>query len=109
MHYDGDAPMPPYGYPGVTGQRLAPTGPVNKTRIDGEPYLCVSYAVERRTVQPLRLAAGLLAAPLIAYAASQLPRERRTLRAATYVTAAGIAYWSLWVWRRADEAMRTEP
>lgn len=98
-----------YGYPGITGQRLPSAGAVNKTRINGEPYLCVSYAVERRTVQPLRLAAGLLAAPLVAYAASQLPRERRALRTATYVTAAGMAYWSLWVWRRADEAMSVEP
>lgn len=35
--------MAPYGYPGVTG-----------TQIDGYPYLCVSYDVERRMVQPLR-------------------------------------------------------
>ena len=100
--------MFPYGYPGVTGQRLPAAGPVGKTRIDGEPYLCVSYDVERRRVQPLRLVAGLLAAPLVAYTASQLPRERRTLRAATFATAVGMAYWSLWVWNRADKAMRTE-
>jgi hypothetical protein len=60
-------------------------------------------------VQPLRLAAGLVAAPLVAYAASQLPSERGTLRLATYATAAGIAYWSLWVWNKAHKAMQVEP
>ena len=98
-----------YGYPGVVGQRLPDTGTVNKARIDGKPYLCVSYEVEQRTVQPLRLAAGLVAAPLVAYAASQLPAERGTLRLATFATAAGIAYWSLWVWNKAHEAMKVEP
>ena len=97
------------GYPGVTGRRLSDSGPVNKTRIDGKPYLCVSYEVEQQQVQPLRLAAGLVAAPLVAYAATQLPRERRALRAATLVTAAGIAYWSLWVWNKAATEMATEP
>jgi hypothetical protein len=38
-----------------------------------------------------------------------LPRERRALRLATYATAAGIAYWSLWVWKKAHEAMKIEP
>ena len=40
------------GYPGVTGTRLPDTGTVNKTVIDGKPYLCVSYEVEQKQVQP---------------------------------------------------------
>lgn len=69
-----------YGYPGVVGQRLPDAGAVSRTRIDGEPCLCVSYDVERRRVQPLRLAAAL-----------------------------AVGYRSAWVWWKADTAMRTEP
>lgn len=100
---------PALGYPGVTGQSLPDKGTINKTRIDGRPYLCVAYDVERRTVQPLRLGAGLIAAPLVLYAASQLPPERKMLRRATTLTGLAIGYWSLWVWWKAHQAMQTEP
>lgn len=66
-----------FGYPGVTGRSLPDDGKMSKTRIDGRPYLCVAYDVERRTVQPLRLGAGLVVAPLIIYSASQLPPKKR--------------------------------
>lgn len=97
------------GYPGVTGARLPDTGTVNKTVIDGKPYLCVSYETEQATVQPLRLAAGLLAGPLVFYAASQLGEEQRNLRLVTQATAVAISYWSLWVWNKAHMAMQEAP
>jgi hypothetical protein len=97
------------GYPGVTGARLPDTGTVNKTTIGGKPYLCVSYETEQATVQPLRLAAGLVGGPLVFYAASQLGEDRRTLRLATQATAIAISYWSLWVWNKANTAMQEKP
>lgn len=100
-----------YGYPGVVGQRLPDAGAVSHTRIDGEPYLCVSYDVERRRVQPLRLAAALVAAPLIFHAGRTLARSprHRALGAATQAAAFAVGVWSAWVWSKADTAMRTEP
>lgn len=99
-----------YGYPGVTGQRLPDTGTVNKTKIDGKPYLCVSYEVERRTVQPIRLAAGLIAAPLIVYAGKRLrKKDERILGYATQAAGVAVAAWSLWIWTKAWWAMRDEP
>lgn len=103
--------MSAYGYPGVTGQRLPDTGAVSRTRIDGVPYLCVAYEVERRTVQPLRLAAFVVAAPLIFQAGRTLARSprHRALGVATQAAALGVGVWSAWVWAKARAAMRTEP
>lgn len=103
--------MHPLGYPGVTGKTLPDTGPVNKTLIDGKPYLCVSYAVEQRTVQPIRLAAGLGAAPMIVYAGYLLSRQaqHRTIGYATQAAGLAVAGWSLWIWWKASRAMRTQP
>ena len=102
--------MPPYGYPGVTGRRLPSAGPVSKTRIDGEPYLCVSYDVERTRVQPLRLAAVLVAAPVVFYAGQRLrKKDERALGYATQAAALAIAVWSGCVWSKAAWAMQTEP
>jgi hypothetical protein len=98
-----------FGYPGVTGRSLPDDGKMSKTRIDGRPYLCVAYDVERRTVQPLRLGAGLVVAPLIIYSASQLPPEKKALRRATIAAGVAVGYWSLWVWWKAYQAMQTEP
>jgi hypothetical protein len=97
------------GYPGVTGKRLPDTGSVNKTTIDGKPYLCVSYETEKNTVQPLRLAAGLLGGPIVMYASRQLPLDRPMLRAGTLLVGAAVSYWSLWVWSKADNAMSEAP
>ena len=99
------------GYPGVTGQRLPDAGAVNRTTIDGVPYLCVAYEVERRTVQPLRLAAALVAAPVIVHAGRVLARDprHRALGQATQAVALGVGYWSAWVWMKAHTAMRDAP
>ena len=99
-----------YAYPGVVGQRLPSAGAVSKTRVDGEPYLCVSYAVERTQVQPLRLAAVLVAAPVVFYAGHRLrKKDERALGYATQAAALAIAVWSGWVWSKAAWAMREEP
>ena len=105
------APMHPYGYPGVTGRLLSDTGAVNKTTIDGKPYLCVSYDVEQRTVQPIRLAAGFGAAPLIIYAGHVLRKDpkHRVLGYATQAAGAAVAAWSLWIWCKAAWAMQMPP
>ena len=100
----------PYAYPGVVGQRLPSAGAVSKTRVNGEPYLCVSYAVERKQVQPLRLAAVLVAAPVVFYAGHRLrKKDERALGYATQAAALAIAVWSGWVWSKAAWAMREEP
>ena len=93
-----------YGYPGVTGRMLPDAGTVTKTRIDGKPYLCVAYDVERRTVQPLRAAAALVGGPLVMYASTKLPASGG-LRAATFLTGAAVTVWSAWVWHKANAAM----
>jgi hypothetical protein len=98
-----------YGYPGVTGRSLPDTGTVNKTVIDGKPYLCVSYEVEKATVQPLRLGAGFVVGPLVIYAASKLDPKHNTLRLATMAAGAAVSYWSLWVWNKAHTAMQEAP
>ena len=103
LRYKASPEINAYGYPGVVGQRLPDAGTVTKTRIDGKPYLCVSYEVERRTVQPLRLAGALIGGPLVMYAATKLPSSG--LRTATLLTGAAIAGWCAWVWRKADAAM----
>ncbi|NDC59453.1 MAG: hypothetical protein EBZ50_11665 [Alphaproteobacteria bacterium] len=103
--------MNPYGYPGVTGTTLPDTGTVNKAMIAGKPYLCVSYEVEQRTVQPIRLAAGLGAAPVIFYAGHVLRKDaqHRALGYATQAAGVAVAAWSLWIWCKAAWAMRTPP
>ena len=103
--------MLPYGYPGVTGRLLSDSGTVNKTTIDGKPYLCVSYEVEQRTVQPIRLAAGLGAAPVIIYAGYVLSKQpqHRIIGYATQAAGVAVAAWSLWIWCKAAWAMRTPP
>ena len=106
----GIAYGPDYGYPGVQGQTLPDAGTVTRTAIpEQRPYLCVAYDTEKATVQPLRLAAGLLGGPLVMYAATRLPREDATLRALTFLAGVGLSYWSLWVWRKADLAMKETP
>jgi hypothetical protein len=106
----GIAYGPDYGYPGVQGRVLPDAGTVTRTSVPEErPYLCVAYDTEQATVQPLRLAAGLFGGPLVMYAASQMPRERAMLRALTFLVGAGMSYWSLWVWRKADLAMQEMP
>jgi ABC-type uncharacterized transport system permease subunit len=98
------------GYPGVTGRTLPDAGAVSKTRIADTPYLCVSYDVERRTVQPLRLGAAVIAAPLVIYAGRVLVKDQhRVLGYATQVTGAAVGLWSLWVWGKAWWAMQEEP
>lgn len=109
IRYKAKPVLNAYGYPGVTGRRLPDTGAVNKTVIDGKPYLCVSYETEQQTVQPLRLAAGLVAGPLVVYAASKLGPEHRTLRTMTQVAGAAVSVWSLWVWNKAHTAMQETP
>jgi hypothetical protein len=99
-----------YGYPGVLGASLPDDGTVTKTvRTEDRPYLCVSYDTEKQTVQPLRLAAGLVGGPLVMYASRQLPEERPVLRAATLAVGAGVSFWSLWIWSKARTAMETGP
>ena len=94
-------------YPGVRTERLAASTAVSATRRTEErPYLCVAHDVEKTVVQPLRLAAGLLGGPLVVYAASQLPADRPVLRAATAATGLGVSVWSLWIWQKADAAMK---
>lgn len=97
------------GYPGVTGTKLPDSGAVNKTTIDGKPYLCVSYEVEKTQVQPLRLAAGLIGGPVVIYAATKLPPAHGTLKAMTTLVGLGVSVWSLWIWSKADTAMREAP
>ena len=104
LRYKASPGINAYGYPGVVGQRLPDAGTVTKTRIDGNPYLCVAYEVERRTVQPLRAAAALVGGPLVMYAATKLP-SGGALRAATFLTGAAVTVWSAWVWHKANAAM----
>jgi hypothetical protein len=102
--------MTRYGYPGVRGESLPDEGTVSRVmRNEERPYLCVAYDTEKQTVQPLRLAAGLVGGPLVMYAAMQLPEERPVLRAATFATGLGVSVWSLWVWSTAQEAMTVTP
>lgn len=99
-----------YGYPGVRGEQLPDGGTVTKTaRTENRPYLCVSYDTEQQTVQPLRLAAGLVGGPLVMYASRQLPADRPVLRAATLAVGLGVSYWSLWIWSKANNEMKTLP
>lgn len=107
-------------YPGVRTERLPAAAKVTTlkweqgavaqvSRVEERPYLCVSHDVEKTVVQPLRLVAGLVAGPLIVYAASQLPKERPVLRAATGAAGAGVSVWSLWIWAKANAAMKEHP
>jgi hypothetical protein len=99
-----------FGYPGVLGTTLPDGGTVTKTtRTENRPYLCVSYDTEQQTVQPLRLAAGLVGGPLVMYASRQLPEERPVLRAATLAVGASVSIWSLWIWSKAHTAMQEAP
>mgnify|MGYP003384763384 CR=1 FL=1 len=94
------------GYPGVTGVDLPDGGTVTHTSMqENRPYLCVAYDTEQATVQPLRLAAGLLGGPIVMYASRKLPEDEAMLRAVTFLVGAGMSYWSLWVWNKADKAM----
>ena len=97
-------------YPGVRTERLPASTAVAATqRTEERPYLCVSHEVEKTVVQPLRLAAGLVAGPLVVYAATQLPKERPVLRAATGAAGVGVSLWSLWIWTKANAAMKERP
>jgi hypothetical protein len=99
-----------FGYPGVKGVALPDGGTVNKVSLaEDRPYLCVSYDTEQQTVQPLRLAAGIVGGPLVMYASRQLPEDRPVLRAATFAVGAGVSFWSLWIWSKAYKAMSILP
>jgi hypothetical protein len=39
------------------------------------------------------------------YASRKLPEDEAMLRAVTFLVGAGMSYWSLWVWNKADKAM----
>ena len=95
-----------YGYPGITSRTLPSDATVERTTIDGKPYLCVAFDVERERVQPLRLAAGLVGGPLVLAGASALRRDKPALSSSLAVVGVAMSAWSLWVWRRADVAMR---
>jgi len=102
--------MRPFGDPGVRGEFLPSAGTVSKTmREEERPYLCVAYDTEKQTVQPLRLAAGLVGGPLVMYASRQLPEGKPVLRAATFGVGLGVSFWSLWIWTKAQNAMATLP
>lgn len=95
-----------YGYPGVKTMVLPDEGTITQTQVqESRPYLCVAHDTELNTVQPLRLAATFIAAPVVLYTAKALPDDRPVLKAATALTAMGIAAWSLWIWVKADTAM----
>ena len=99
-----------YGDPGVRGETLPDEGTVSRvTRNEDRSYLCVSYDTEQQTVQPLRLAAGLVGGPLVMYASRSLPEDRPVLRAATFATGLAVSVWSLWIWSTAQEAMKIAP
>lgn len=99
-----------YGYPGVRGAYLPDGGTVTRTSMpENRPYLCVAYDTEQATVQPLRLAAGLIGGPVVIYAATRLPKEEAMLRAVTMLVGVGMSYWSLWVWNKANTAMKELP
>jgi hypothetical protein len=98
------------GYPGVKGVVLPSEGTVSKVSLaENRPYLCVAYDTEQQTVQPLRLAAGLVGGPLVVYASQQLPENRPVLRAATLAVGVGVSFWSLWIWSKAHKAMSILP
>ena len=102
--------QPFYGYPGVQGQTLPDAGTVTRTALpENRPYLCVAYDTEQATVQPLRLAAGLIGGPVVVYAATRLPKDEAMLKAVTTLVGLGMSYWSLWVWNKADTAMKVAP
>jgi len=102
--------QPFYGYPGIQGKMLPDGGTVTRTSMSEQrPYLCVAYDTEQATVQPLRLAAGLIGGPVVIYAASRLPKDEAMLKAVTTIVGVGMMYWSLWVWNKADTAMKTLP
>ena len=99
-----------YGYPGIRTAVKASSQPTaHDVRTEERPYLCVAYDTEQQTVQPLRLAGGLVGGPLVMYVSSQLPEERAMLKAATFLTGAAMSYWCLWVWNKAETEMSGGP
>jgi hypothetical protein len=43
------------------------------------------------------------------YASRQLPEDRPVLRAATFAVGAGVSFWSLGIWTKAQTAMSVLP
>jgi hypothetical protein len=76
---------------------------INSTNIDGQDYLCVSFDVERRMVQPLRLLSAAAGLFVIVPAASEV--DSTPLKLATYATGFSMAAWCLWVWSQAQYEM----
>jgi len=100
----------PLGYPGIrTAMKASSDATAHDVRAEERPYLCVAYDTEQQTVQPLRLAGGLVGGPLVMYASQQLPKEQPLLRAAVFATGAAMSYWCLWVWNKADTEMKRGP
>ena len=101
---------PPLGYPGIrSAVKQSNEATSHDVRPEDRPYLCVAYDVEQASIQPMRLAAALVGGPLVVYAASQLPQERQTLRAATFLMGAAVTAWSAWVWNKANTEMIRGP
>jgi hypothetical protein len=73
----------------------------------GEPYVCASQSLEERRAQPARLFAGAVAAPVVLYAASQLPERHTTLKLATSAIAVGMGWWSLSIWRKVRRELQS--
>jgi|1_EtaG_2_1085319.scaffolds.fasta_scaffold18999_5 hypothetical protein len=76
---------------------------IDSTQIDGQDYLCVSYDVEQRVVQPIRLLSAAIGLFVLFPAAQEI--ESTHLKLATYATGLGMAGWSLWVWAQAYAEM----
>jgi len=76
---------------------------IDSTKIDGHDYLCVSYDVEKRMVQPLRLLSAAVGIFILLPAAQEV--ESPVLKLGTYATGLGMAGWCLWVWTQAHAEM----
>jgi hypothetical protein len=76
--------------------------PLLSTTLEGTPYLCLTHEFEQAWVQPLRLASGLVAGPLVVYASARLPEQEKNLALALRGVGIAMSAWSLWAWSQAQ-------
>ena len=79
---------------------------IQRVQIEGRAYIAVAEDVERTRIQPVRLAVGVLAGPVMLAAARAMPAHRAGLRSVGVLAGLLVSAWGLWEWSAARRVIR---
>ena len=79
---------------------------IQRVQIEGKAYIAVAEELERTRIQPVRLAVGLLAGPIMIAAARAIPAHRTGVRSVGVLVGLVVSAWGLWEWSAARRVIR---